>query len=94
MARNRNREFSEGSGLNPMNLGNYANDAEERRPIWAKRSEGEDMSSWKRPAPEAEHGGEAEDILLPEAPKEIPEAPAPDEPLTQERQERSEENAA
>ena len=87
MARNRNREFSEGSGLNPMNLGNYANDAEERRPIWAKRSEGEDMSSWKRPAPEAEHGGEAEDILLPEAPKEIPEAPAPDEPLTQERQE-------
>ena len=87
MARNRNREFSEGSGLNPMNLGNYANDAEERRPIWAKRSEGEDMSSWKRPAPEAEHGGEAEDILLPEAPKELPEAPAPDEPLTQERQE-------
>ena len=93
MARNRNHEFSEGSGLNPMDLGNYANDAEERRPIWARRSEGEDMSSWKRPAPEAERGGAAEDIPLPEAPKELPEAPAPDEPLTQERQESEPETA-
>ena len=93
MARNRNHEFSEGSGLNPMDLGNYANDAEERRPIWARRSEGEDMSSWKRPAPEAERGGAGEDIPLPEAPKELPEAPAPDEPLTQERQESEPETA-
>ncbi len=84
MARNRNREFSEGSGLNPMDLGAYAPDTEERRPLWARHEGEEKMSSWKRLAPDPKKENEPEEVPLPEAPGERPEAPAPDEPLAEE----------
>ena len=84
MARNRNREFSEGNGLNPRDLGSYGQEAEERRPSWARRDEGEDMSSWKRPAPNVNRM--PEETELPEAPLSAPEAPAPDEPLAEDTQ--------
>ena len=88
MARNRNHEFSEGSGLNPMDLGDYARDAEERRPIWSQRSEGEELSAWKRPASEEKSSGTQADVPLPEPPQaDAPEAPSPDEPLAQETRE-------
>ena len=93
MARNRNHEFSEGTGLNPMDLGNYAHDGEERRPIWAQRSEGEELSAWKRPASEEKSGGTEAEVPLPEPQTDAPDAPAPDEPLEQETQESKREPA-
>ncbi|MBQ7657040.1 MAG: rod shape-determining protein MreC [Clostridia bacterium] len=85
MARNRNREFSEGSGLQPKDLGRYADDVEERVPAWAQRDEGESLSSWRRPAPEKKEEGVSEEVPLPEeTPADAPEAPSPDEPLTEE----------
>lgn len=80
MARNRNREFSEGNGLNPMDLGTYAQDAQERRPAWMQRDEEEAAP----PASEAGTQQEPEEIPLPETPGDLPEAPAPDEPLAEE----------
>ena len=77
MARNRNREFSEGDGLNPLDLGAYAQDAEERVPVWARRAEEEENP----PASEVKPEQEPEDVPLPEKPEDLPEAPAPDEPL-------------
>ncbi len=79
MARNRNREFSEGNGLNPMDLGAYAEDVQERRPAWARRDEEE-----KQNPPASQAKTEPEEIPLPETPGELPEAPAPDEPLAEE----------
>ena len=75
MARNRNREFSEGDGLNPMDLGAYAQDAQERVPAWAQRTE-EEMS----PSVSEVKKGQ-EEPLPSEAAEELPDAPAPDEPL-------------
>ena len=86
MARNRNREFSEGNGLNPKDLGTYAHDTEERLPSWAQRDGEEDMSSWKRPSPNVNSENMPEETDLPEAPTSLPEAPAPDEPLAEETQ--------
>ena len=83
MARNRNREFSEGSSLNPMDLGDYAKDTEERRPLW-ERQDAEDMSSWRRPGSQPRSEEPLVNAPLPEAPEDRPEAPAPDEPLAAE----------
>ncbi len=83
MARNRNREFSEGSSLNPMDLGDYAKETEARRPLWDRQDVG-DMSSWRRPGSQAGTEETRADASLPEAPEDRPEAPAPDEPLAAE----------
>ncbi|MBR5111109.1 MAG: rod shape-determining protein MreC [Clostridia bacterium] len=84
MARNRNREFSEGNGLNPRDLGKYAQDTEERLPSWGQRQEEDDLSSWQRPAQKMKR--EREDADLPEPAPDLPQAPAPDEPLAEELQ--------
>ena len=88
MARNRNREFSEGDGLKPMDLGAYAQNAQERFPAWTRR-DGED----KQNPPASQAKTEPEGIPLPETPGELPEAPAPDEPLAEEAQSASEHKA-
>ncbi len=92
MARNRKREFSEGEGLNPKDLGFYPDDGEERMPAWAQKISQEKE---ERPAvsnvcgPRREEKNEEikapddeMDTPLPEAAPEIPEAPDPDAPLT------------
>ena len=93
MARNRNREFSEGNGLQPKDLGAYGRDTEERLPAWAQEM-GEDAdgqepySAWRRPSRrEKQQAQEAPDdisVPLPETPDKLPEAPDPDAPLKSE----------
>lgn len=94
MARNRNREFSEGNGLAPKDLGRYAQDVEDRLPSWANRGDDEALSAWKRPASEKKDESEPEDVSLPEPPPPMPDAPAPDEPLNGEAPEEAEEQPA
>ncbi len=80
MARNRNREFSEGNGLKPMDLGGYAPDAEERLPAWAQRGEKDKLSAWKPPAAETKNDDTPEENApLPEKAGDQPEAHSPDD---------------
>ena len=62
-----------------MDLGSYAQDAQERRPAWARKDE--ELEAWLPPTSEKKHKQEPEDTSLPETPGDLPEAPAPDEPL-------------
>ena len=75
MARNSDRQFSEGEGLNARDLGASAPEAEDRLPAWAQQREEE--------APNAERAEDAspEDRGLPEDNQDAPEEENEDEPV-------------